>query len=55
VVLEVVTDPDVPLLPPFPAGGAKAKNMRTALAAEGEDGRGASRLLEIYAAQEEQE
>ena len=55
VVLEVMTDPDVPLLPPFPAGREKAENMRTALAAEGEDGRGASRLLEIYTAQEERQ
>jgi pyruvate dehydrogenase (quinone) len=55
VVIEVITDPDVPLLPPFPAGGDKAENMRTALAAEGEDGRGASRLLETYTAQEEKQ
>jgi pyruvate dehydrogenase (quinone) len=55
VVIEVITDPDVPLLPPFPAGAEKAENMRTALAAEGEDGRGASRLLETYTAQEEKQ
>jgi pyruvate dehydrogenase (quinone) len=55
VVIEVLTDPDVPLLPPFPAGDEKAESMRTALAAEGEGGRGASRLLGIYTAQEENE
>jgi pyruvate dehydrogenase (quinone) len=54
VVIEVLTDPDVPLLPPFPAGAEKAENMRTALAAEGEDGSGALRLLEIYTDQEEE-
>jgi pyruvate dehydrogenase (quinone) len=55
VVLEVMTDPDIPLLPPFPAGGEKAENMRTALAAEGEDGAGAARLLDTYTAQEEEQ
>ncbi|MDQ0848242.1 pyruvate dehydrogenase (quinone) [Arthrobacter sp. B3I9] len=55
VVLEVMTDPDIPLLPPFPAGGEKAENMRTALAAEGEEGAGAARLLDTYTAQEEEE
>lgn len=53
VVIEVLTDPDVPLLPPFPAGAEKAENMRTALAAEGEGGRGAARLLDVYTAHEE--
>jgi pyruvate dehydrogenase (quinone) len=52
-VLEVMTDPDIPLLPPFPAGSEKAENMRTALAAEGEEGAGASRLLDTYTRQEE--
>lgn len=55
VVLEVLTDPDVPLLPPFPAGAEKAGNMRSALHAEGEDGGGASRLLAAYTAQEEEQ
>jgi pyruvate dehydrogenase (quinone) len=54
VVIEVLTDPDIPLLPPFPAGAEKAENMRTALAAEGEGGRGASRLLDVYTSQEEE-
>ena len=55
MVLEVMTDPDIPLLPPFPAGSEKAENMRTALAAEGDDGAGASRLLDTYTRQEEQQ
>jgi pyruvate dehydrogenase (quinone) len=53
VVLEVLTDPDVPLLPPFPAGAAKLKDMKSALSEEGNAGRGASELLNIYARQEE--
>ncbi|NJC23779.1 pyruvate dehydrogenase (quinone) [Arthrobacter pigmenti] len=34
-VLDFVTDPDVPLLPPFPGGKALAESMEEALAAEG--------------------
>jgi pyruvate dehydrogenase (quinone) len=50
-VLEVITDADVPLLPPFPAGEAKLEPMETALAAEAEGGH-AGRLLHTYAEQE---
>jgi pyruvate dehydrogenase (quinone) len=53
VVIEVLTDPDIPLLPPFPAGAEKLDGMRSAIAAEGEDGQGAGELLDTYAAQEE--
>ncbi|RAM39040.1 thiamine pyrophosphate-requiring protein [Arthrobacter globiformis] len=53
VVIEVLTDPDVPLLPPFPAGAEKLDGMRSALAEEGEAGRGAVALLDTYAGQEE--
>jgi pyruvate dehydrogenase (quinone) len=53
VVLEVITDPDVPLLPPFPAGAEKLDDMKSALSIEGSAGRGASDLLDIYARQEE--
>ncbi|MBT2551133.1 thiamine pyrophosphate-requiring protein [Arthrobacter sp. ISL-65] len=53
VVIEVLTDPDVPLLPPFPAGAEKLDGMRSALAAEGESGEGAAALLDTYAGQEE--
>lgn len=53
VVIEVLTDPDIPLLPPFPAGAEKLEGMRSAIAAEGTDGQGASELLDTYAAQEE--
>jgi pyruvate dehydrogenase (quinone) len=51
VVIEVLTDPDIPLLPPFPAGREKAQMMRKGLAAE-DNGR-ARALLDTYAAQEE--
>jgi pyruvate dehydrogenase (quinone) len=53
VVIEVLTDPDVPLLPPFPAGAKKLEDMRSALAAEGGSGEGAAALLATYAGQEE--
>jgi len=33
-VLEAVVDPDVPLLPPFPAGEQKLDSFRRALAQE---------------------
>ena len=52
VVIEVLTDPDVPLLPPFPAGAEKLDGMRSALSEEGESGEGAAALLDIYAGQE---
>ncbi|WP_455836785.1 thiamine pyrophosphate-requiring protein [Pseudarthrobacter siccitolerans] len=52
VVIEVLTDPEVPLLPPFPGGKEKAESMRKALA--GEDGGGrALDLLDTYTRQEE--
>ncbi|MFE4833323.1 thiamine pyrophosphate-requiring protein [Arthrobacter sp. NPDC056691] len=53
VVIEVLTDPDVPLLPPFPAGAEKLDDMRSALAEEGGSGEGAAALLDAYAGQEE--
>jgi pyruvate dehydrogenase (quinone) len=53
VVIEVLTDPDVPLLPPFPAGAEKLDGMRSALSGEGESGEGAAALLDTYAGQEE--
>ncbi|MFE4544215.1 thiamine pyrophosphate-requiring protein [Arthrobacter sp. NPDC056727] len=52
-VIEILTDPDVPLLPPFPAGAEKLDDMRSALSAEGGSGDGAAALLETYAGQEE--
>lgn len=52
VVIEVLTDPDVPLLPPFPAGRQKAAGMRKALRQE-EDSEGALQLLAAYVQQEE--
>jgi pyruvate dehydrogenase (quinone) len=52
VVLEVISDPDVPLLPPFPAGAEKLEQMRQAIGREGEPGHGARALLDEYAAHE---
>ncbi|MCU1635580.1 MAG: thiamine pyrophosphate-requiring protein [Cryobacterium sp.] len=52
VLIEVLTDANVPLLPPFPAGQAKLEPMREALVAEGASGEPARRLLDIYAGQE---
>ncbi|MDN4174471.1 thiamine pyrophosphate-requiring protein [Nocardioides sp. SOB77] len=51
VVLEAVVDPDVPLLPPFPAGEQKLDSFHRALAQE-EGGAHARRLLDRQAAQE---
>jgi pyruvate dehydrogenase (quinone) len=52
VVIEVLTDPEVPLLPPFPGGKEKADSMRKALAEEDGGGR-ALDLLDTYTGQEE--
>jgi pyruvate dehydrogenase (quinone) len=52
-LLEFVTDPEVPLLPPFPAGKEKAEAMQEGLGQEGGSGRHASRMLEQYVRQEE--
>jgi pyruvate dehydrogenase (quinone) len=52
VVIEVLTDPEVPLLPPFPAGKEKAESMRKGLAAEDDGGR-AAELLDTYVSHEE--
>ena len=52
VVIEVLTDPEIPLLPPFPAGRQKAESMRKGLAAEDDGGR-ASALLDTYVSHEE--
>jgi pyruvate dehydrogenase (quinone) len=52
VVIEVLTDPEIPLLPPFPAGRQKAESMRKGLAAEDDGGR-ASALLDTYVSYEE--
>jgi len=53
-VLEAVTDPDIPLLPPFPAGAQKAGPMRQGLDAEGPDSAHARELLDRYVALEEE-
>lgn len=54
VVVEVLTDPDVPLLPPFPHGRELLQSMREGLTAEGESGRHGLELLERYAGIEEE-
>lgn len=53
-VIEAMTDPDVPLLPPFPHGRELLESMRTGLAAEGDDGVHGLELLETYARIEEE-
>jgi pyruvate dehydrogenase (quinone) len=52
-LLEFVTDPDIPLLPPFPAGEAKLESMKKGLAAEKDGGRRALQLLNVYASHEQ--
>jgi pyruvate dehydrogenase (quinone) len=52
-VIEAVVDPDVPLLPPFPAGAAKLENFRAGLAQEGAPGEHARELLDTYAEHEQ--
>lgn len=52
VVLEVITDPSTPLLPPFPAGREKLDTMYEAIGREGESGERAGALLEEYAEHE---
>ncbi len=54
VVVEAFTDPDVPLLPPFPHGREKLESMRAGLRAEGDSGRTGLRLLDEYARIEEE-
>lgn len=48
VVVEALTDRDVPLLPPFPHGRKLAESMREGIAAEGDAGRHARELLDHY-------
>ena len=52
-LIEVVTDPAVPLLPPFPAGAAQAETMKDGLDQEGTAGEHARRLLQTYLDQED--
>ncbi|HKG49007.1 MAG TPA: thiamine pyrophosphate-requiring protein [Actinomycetales bacterium] len=51
-VVEAVVDPDVPLLPPFPAGRAKLDTMRAGLAQEEGAGDHARALVDEYAKHE---
>ena len=50
-VVEVISDPDVPLLPPFPAGEQKLESFRRGLDSEPDSGH-ARALLDEQAAQE---
>ena len=52
-MINAVTDPDIPLLPPFPHGREMLERMRTGLRAEGDTGSHALDLLETYAGMEE--
>ena len=53
VLIEVLSDPDIPLLPPFPAGRTKGQDMLDALEKEGPDTAHARELVETYLRQEE--
>ena len=53
VLIEAVVDPDVPLLPPFPAGEDKLESFRRGLAQEGDAGAHAAELLEQHANHEQ--
>lgn len=53
VVIEALTDRDVPLLPPFPHGREQLDSMRSALEAEGFRSEHALDLLGVYAQIEE--
>ena len=53
VLIEVLSDPDIPLLPPFPAGRTKGQDMMEALDKEGPDTAHARGLVETYLRQEE--
>ena len=53
VVIEAMVDPDVPLLPPFPAGQEKLESFRRGLDQEGEAGTHAAQLLEAHARHEQ--
>ena len=52
VVLEAVVDPDVPLLPPWPAGEQMLESFHRGLDQEGAEGAHARELLDQQAAQE---
>lgn len=54
VIIDVHSDPAVPLLPPFPEGKKKLDSMRRALRQEGGAGVHALQLLDEYARLEEQ-
>ena len=54
VVIEVLSDPDIPLLPPFPAGREKGREMMDALEKEGPETAHARELLQTYLRQEEE-
>ena len=51
-VIEAIVDPDVPLLPPFPAGEELLDSFHRGLDQEGTDGEHARELLDRQAAQE---
>lgn len=53
-IIDAHTDPDVPLLPPFPHGRDLLESMRNGLRAEGDAGAHGLDLLETYARIEEE-
>ncbi|GAB2888568.1 thiamine pyrophosphate-requiring protein [Nocardioides pacificus] len=51
-LIEAIVDPDVPLLPPFPAGEQKLEMFRRGLDQEGAAGAHARQMLDVQAEQE---
>lgn len=49
VIIEAHTDPDIPLIPPYPQGRELVESMRKGISAEGPSGVHALQLLEEYA------
>ena len=52
-VLDAVTEPDIPLLPPFPHGREMLEGMRPGLRTDGDAGSHAPDRPETYASMEE--
>lgn len=51
--IDAVTDPEIPLLPPFPHGRGILESVRTGLRADGDAGSHALELLETHASMKE--
>lgn len=54
VIIEAHTDPDIPLIPPYPQGRELVEAMREGITAEGASGEHALKLVNAYAAIEDE-